>query len=136
MNTLSVFPHLLTFGFVVPFLLRITVGIIFIYFGYTKILKEKERRISFFNEIGFGRGLLLFWVVSFAEIIGGIFLVVGVFTQVVAIVLSIITIGAICTKIRKPDLLDNSLEFFILLLVALVSLLFLGAGFFAMDLLM
>lgn len=122
--TLGTFSDFLKFGFTTLFLLRIVVGIIFIYFGYTKIWKERKRRISFFNDIGFGKGLILFWVVSFVEIIAGIFLIVGFLTQIVAIVLSTIIIGAIYTKIRKPNLLDNSLEFFVLLLAVLVSLLF------------
>ncbi len=134
MNTLSMFPDLLTFWLIAPFLLRITAGSIFIYFGYTKIWKEKERRVSFFNKIGFGKGAVFFWLVSLAELIGGILLVLGFFTQVTAIILSLVILGAIYTKIRQPDLLDNSLEFFILLLAVLLSLLFLGAGFWAIDL--
>ncbi len=134
MNTLSMFPDLLTFWLIAPFLLRITAGFIFIYFGYTKIWKERERRVSFFNKIGFGNGSIFFWIISLAELIGGILLVLGVFTQATAIMLSFIILGAIYTKIRQPDLLDNSLEFFILLFAVLLSLLFLGAGFWAIDL--
>ncbi len=128
------FPDLLTFWLIAPFLLRITAGFIFIYFGYTKIWKERERRVSFFNKIGFGNGSIFFWIISLAELIGGILLVLGVFTQATAIMLSFIILGAIYTKIRQPDLLDNSLEFFILLFAVLLSLLFLGAGFWAIDL--
>ncbi len=134
MNTLSIFPSLFTFGLIAPFILRIVAGIIFVYFGYTKIWKEKERRVSFFNKIIPNNGIALFWVISVTEFIGGVFLTIGLFTQVVVIILSAITIGAIFTKIRRPDLLDNSLEFFILLLAVLFSLLFLGAGFWAIDL--
>ena len=134
MNTLSMFPDLLTFWLISPFLLRITAGFIFIYFGYTKIWKEKERRVSFFNKIGFGAGTVFFWVVSLVELIGGILLVLGLFTQVTALTLFFIILGATYTKMRQPDLFDNSLEFFILLLAVLLSLLFLGAGFWAMDL--
>ena len=134
MNTLSVFPDLLIFWLIAPFLLRITVGFIFIYFGITKIWKERERRVSFFNKIGFGTSVIFFWLVSIAELVGGIFLVLGLFTQLISLILSIIIIGAIYAKIKKPELLDNSLEFFFLTLAVLLSLLFLGAGFFAIDL--
>ncbi len=129
MNTLNIFPNLFAFGFVAVFLLRVTAGTIFMYFGYTKIYKDKERRVSFFNKIGFGKGKIFFWIVSLTELVGGIFLVAGFFIQVTALILSAIIMGAICTKIRKPNLLDNSLEFFVLLFIVLVSLLFLGAGF-------
>jgi len=134
MNTLSIFPDLLTFWLIAPFVLRITVGFIFIYFGVTKIWKERKRRISFFNKLGLGAGFMFFWIISTIELIGGVFLVLGFFTQIVSLILSIIIIGAIYAKIKNPALLDNSLEFFFLTLAVLFSLLFLGAGFFAIDL--
>jgi len=134
MNTLSMFPGLLTFWLIAPFLLRITVGFIFIYFGITKIWKERKRRISFFNKIGLGGEVIFFWIISIIELIGGAFLVLGLFTQIISLILLIIIIVAIYVKIKNPSLLDNSLEFFILTLAVLLSLLFLGAGFFAIDL--
>lgn len=128
MNT-TIFPGLITFWFVAPFILRVVAGFIFIYFGYTKIWKERERRISVFHTIGLGTGKISFWIVSLAELIGGIFLALGLFIQITAIILSLIITGAVYTKVRKPDLLDNSLEFFLLLLAVLASLIFLGSGF-------
>jgi len=128
------FPGLLTFWLIAPFLLRITVGFIFIYFGITKIWKERKRRISFFNKIGLGGEVIFFWIISIIELIGGAFLVLGLFTQIISLILLIIIIVAIYVKIKNPSLLDNSLEFFILTLAVLLSLLFLGAGFFAIDL--
>lgn len=134
MQTLSIFPDLLTFWLLAPFLLRVVVGLIFTYFGFIKIWKERDRRISFFKKIGFGAGVVLFWIISITELVGGILLMMGLFTQLVALILSIITIGAIYVKIRKPSRLDNSLEFFTLLLAVLLSLLVLGPGFWAIDL--
>ncbi len=134
MNTLSIFPDLLTFWLFAPFLLRTAVGLIFIYFGISKIWKEKDRKINFFKKIGFGTGIIFFWTVSILEIIGGLYLVLGLFTQPTALVLSLVVIGAIYSKIRHPESLDNTLEFFILLLIVLLSLIFLGPGFWAIDL--
>ena len=134
MNTLNTFPELLTFWLLAPFILRVVAGSIFTYFGYTKIFKEKERRISFFHKIGFGNGILLFWIISLSEIILGSLLIVGIFTQITVIILSIIAIYSIYITIKQPELLDNSLEFFVLLFAVLISLIFLGAGFWAIDL--
>jgi len=131
---LSIFPDFLTFWLVAPFLLRIAAGFIFIYFGISKIYKERKNKIEFFKKIGFGAGVIFFWIVSLIELIGGALLVVGLFVQPTAIVLSIIMIGAIYAKIRQPKLLKNTVEFFILLFAVLLSLLFLGSGFFAFDL--
>jgi len=134
MNTLSIFPDLLTFWLVAPFILRIIIGLIFVYFGISKIWKEKERKINFFKKIGFSTGVVCFWITSILEIIGGVFLILGLFIQPTALVLLLVVMGAIYSKIRHPELLDNTLEFFILLLAVLLSLLFLGAGFWAIDL--
>ena len=131
---LSIFPDMLTFWLVAPLLLRVSMGLIFIYFGVSKIQRGKDTRVSFFKKIGLGKGTLTFWIVSTLEIIGGGLLVLGLFTQLTALVLSIITMGALYIKIRRPKTLKNTPEFFILLLAALLSLVFLGPGFIAVDL--
>lgn len=117
MNTLSIFPDLLTFGLIAPLLLRVIAGFIFIHLGYKKVHKNKYS-----------------WIIPYAEIIGGIFLILGLFTQAVALILSFFILYTMYKKIRQPNLHNNSIEFFILLLTVLLSLLFLGAGFFAIDL--
>jgi uncharacterized membrane protein YphA (DoxX/SURF4 family) len=136
MNTLNIFPDLLTFGLIAPLLLRVTVGLIFIYFGIVKLLKEKEFKISFFQKIGLGlkSAIFFFWLVAVIEIAGGILLIVGLYTQAVTLALLTVTAGAMYAKTRYPQSMSNSVEFFILLFIVLVSLLFLGAGFFAVDL--
>ncbi|HEC30699.1 MAG TPA: DoxX family protein [Candidatus Yonathbacteria bacterium] len=134
MNTLSIFPDMLTFGLLAPFILRVVIGLIFIYFGVSKIWLEKERRVKFFKKIGFGAGIVFFWIISVLEIIGGVFLMLGLFTQPTSLVLMLIIIGAIYTKIRHPHLLDNTVEFYFLVLAVLLSLLVLGPGFWGIDL--
>ncbi len=116
---LNAFPYLLAIW---PIILRVIVGFIFVYFGITKIWKERSRRITFFKKVGFGTGIVFFWLISIVELIGGAFLVLGFFTQIVALILSLVIIGAIYTKIRHNELLDNTLEFFILLLAILIFL--------------
>ena len=136
MNTLNIFPELLTFYLLAPFLLRVASGAIFVYFGYTKIFRERARRIAFLQKIVFGGGggAAMFWIISLAELIGGALLVAGLYTQFAALALAVITLGALAVKLWKPKLLDNSVEFYVLLLAVLISLLFLGAGFWALDL--
>lgn len=120
---LSVFPSLFTFELIAPFILRVAVGFIFIYIAISKIKKtpyEKDDRFQY--------------ALFVTEAILGGLLVIGLFTQAVASLLSIITIGSICKKVKNPASSKNSLEFFILTLAVLLSLLFIGAGFFAFDL--
>jgi len=119
---LSIFPDLLTFWLVVPLILRVTAGLIFIYFGVSTIWKKRERSI------------LATWVTPAIEIIGGVLLVLGFLTQLAALILLVFVAGTVYAKIRRPNIFDNTLEFYILLLAVLFSLLFLGSGFFAIDL--
>lgn len=131
---LSIFPDLLTFWLAAPLVLRVSVGLIFVYFGAMKIWKERERRTSFFRDISFGTGILSFWFIAGIELVGGILLVLGLFTQIAALTLLPIAIGALYVKIRRPHLLDNTIEFYVLLIATLLALLVLGPGFFAIDL--
>jgi len=131
---LSIFPALFTFRILAALILRVAVGLIFIYFGISKIYKEKKRKISFFEKIGFGKGVTFFWIVSIIEIIAGILLVIGLLTQLVALVLLGILTYATYVKIRHPELLTNTLEFYFLAIAVLLALLLLGAGAFAIDL--
>ncbi|OIO32867.1 MAG: hypothetical protein COZ49_04090 [Candidatus Yonathbacteria bacterium CG_4_10_14_3_um_filter_47_65] len=131
---LSVFPSLFTFWIIAPLILRVAIGFIFVYFGVSKIWKEKKQKIGFFKKIGFGKGIVLFWIVSALEITGGVFLVFGFLTQLVVLVLLAILLYATYIKIHSPKLLTNTLEFYILALAVLIALLFLGSGAFAIDL--
>jgi len=131
---LSIFPSLFAFEFFAPLILRAVVGAIFVYFGYTKIYKDKVSKISSFESVGMKPAKMFFWASALLEIVGGLFLILGLYTQVAAAVLSIIIIGAIYMKIRKPAALSSGFDFLILILAVLVSLLFLGGGIWAIDL--
>ena len=71
---------------------RLIVGGIFITAGYLKIL-EMEGTINFFAQLGVPA--FLAYVVTYAELIGGVFLVLGLWTCISASVLSVIMLVAI-----------------------------------------
>lgn len=130
---LSIFPDLYTYQQFVPLLLRIVAGLIFISFAYAKLISNRSNRIAFFHSIGL-RPARLFWgITSLAELIGGIFLLVGFLLQPTALILAMISIIAAFIKMRRPTELTNSAGYFVLLFVMLVSLAFLGPGVFAVD---
>lgn len=131
---LSPFPILLSFGIIAPFLIRTLLGILYVRYGWFKIKKGRDVKAAFFEKIGLRPGAAFALAFGTVEIIGGIMLIAGFYTQIAALILSIIILGAVITKFRKPSALPADMDFYLLLLVATVSLLFSGAGALAFDL--
>jgi len=128
------FPELLAFGLLVPFIFRIILGILFVRFGYLKLTRDRNEKVLFFENTGLRPVKIFLYGSALFEIIGGIMFIVGIYTQIASIVLSIIMAGAVYIKMRNPSSLKNDLGYYILLFITTLSLLFLGAGLFAFDL--
>ena len=73
-------------------LLRLAVGAIFVYAGYSKLINMSQT-ITYFGMIGFGP--FWAWVASLVEFIGGILMIVGYGTQVAGILLLVTMIVAV-----------------------------------------
>ncbi|MFA6077994.1 MAG: DoxX family protein [Candidatus Paceibacterota bacterium] len=131
---LSVFPSFLTYGLVAPLILRLVLGGIFLSAGYLKIFKHRESTISMFKSANFPKPLFFMWLVAYTELICGFFLILGLWTQVSALLIAIISLGGLIIKLRKPSLLRQTTDFYIFALAIAISLLFSGAGFFSIDL--
>ncbi len=112
------------------FLLRVVLGIIFIYHGFPK-LKNLRATVDSFAGMGFRPGIFWALLVGIVEFIGGIFLIFGFLTQLVAIPF-IIEFIVIIIKVKK---LRNfsSFEFDLLILISFFVLLTVGGGKFAVD---
>src|SRR3990172_6382871 len=121
---LTLFPDLLTYSLIAPFILRVSLGLVLIYFSYLKFGKERMEKIAFFDSLGMKPGSFYVNMVGSIEFVGGILLVVGALIMLVATLI----------KWRRPQSLRNDIEFYILLFVVALSLVFLGAGFWAIDL--
>ncbi|MEK7568888.1 MAG: DoxX family protein [Patescibacteria group bacterium] len=135
MNTVSLFPSLLDYQMLGVFLLRVTLGLIFVYFWYEKITHQRTERIHFFEKLGMKPAVLYFALTAYTEGIAGTLLVVGLWTQGAAIATGTLMLLASILKFFKPNALPrNTIEFYIILSVVSFSLLFLGAGAFAFDL--
>ena len=68
------------------------------------------------------------------EILISIFLIIGLFTQLAALLNAIILVIKLGFKARDKAFLTDGINYYILLLVMAVSLIFTGPGFFAFDL--
>jgi uncharacterized membrane protein YphA (DoxX/SURF4 family) len=113
----NAFPTLMALGLLAPFIIRIVAGAAFLHLG------AKRVRVS-----GYMKGL------GILEIIGGALLILGLWTQVAALVLSIILVVKLIQKIDAGKFLSAGVNYYILLLALTLSLVLTGAGFLAFDL--
>ncbi len=115
MHPLSTFPSLLTFGLFAPLLLRLCVGSLILLFGFERY-KTSYKWAS------------IFYAVS------GVLLVLGLYTQLAAILGLIILRFDMWVEKKKSPVSRQYLLFDITLSIILISLIFTGPGFFAFDL--
>ena len=87
------FPQLTQFADLGLLLLRLTVALVFIPSGWSHVMKADERSKS----IGMSKGFTIF--LGVAEVAGGLGLAFGVLTQLAALGLILIMLGAIQKKI-------------------------------------
>lgn len=105
------------------FLVRAMAGIIFATHGIMK-LSSMEGTIAFFASLGFGA--FLAWAVAIIETVGGIALVLGVFSKIFGALLTIIMLVALI-KVKLPLGFVAS-EIDLMLLVTAIATLFNGCG--------
>ena len=115
MHPLSIFPSLLTFGLMAPFLLRLSAGALILIFGWERNQKQYKTQSIFYA-------------------ISGVLLVVGLYTQIAAIVGLILLRFDMWADKKTAPVSRECRIVDILLNVILISLLFTGPGFFAFDL--
>lgn len=130
---LSIFPELFTYSLVAPAILRIALGIIFLHIAYLKFFPERKARISFFSGLGFPAPRMWWALIAGIEFVGALLLLVGLFVQPAAIALALIIGIAGIIKLVRPAALRNDFSYYALLCITLISLLFLGPGFWAID---
>jgi uncharacterized membrane protein YphA (DoxX/SURF4 family) len=119
---LSLFPSLLAYEQVGPLIIRLVLGITLLYFGYEKLIKKGTSSGS--NAKSYGA----------VEVIIAIFLIIGLFTQLAALLNAIILIIKLGFKIGEKKFLSDGINYYILLLAMAIALIFMGPGFFAYDL--
>lgn len=134
---LNTFPNLLFLGLLSPFLIRITVGVVFIWIGYSYLFKDREIVLEQLKKRWPKGASSFMYFGGIFEIITGIFLFVGFLTQIASIAGILIALDALFVKIFYKDLdlvTKYNKLFYILLFITSLSLLFSGAGAFAFDL--
>ncbi|OHA17230.1 MAG: hypothetical protein A3C79_02820 [Candidatus Taylorbacteria bacterium RIFCSPHIGHO2_02_FULL_45_28] len=118
----SLFPYLFTYEQIAPLILRLILGITLAYFGYKKMRQRGKSSGS--NSTIYGA----------VEILVALFLIIGLFTQLAALINVIILVIKIGYKIRDRAFLTDGINYYLLLLIIAIAVIFLGSGWFAFDL--
>lgn len=117
---LSLFPTFLSWQQLSPLLIRLVLGAVLIYWSYRRLrtvpLATKSR------------------IVGIIDALLGILLVIGLWTQLAAILIGLDLIVRIVKKIRERSFLTEGVNYYLILLVLCISLLVTGAGWLAFDL--
>lgn len=130
---LNPFPELLTYGLLSPFILRVVVGFIFVNLGLLAFKGEKERWIVSLATLNIPNPKIAVKIFGAIEFIGGIMFLLGFYTQIAALVLALLTFAEAYVEYKDPTILKRNFVFYILILAITLSLLFSGAGAFAID---
>lgn len=119
---LSLLPELYNWSGFAPLILRVAVGLAFILQGLMLVWRPRLIRLPFIRLVGL------------IEVVLGALLFVGLFTQVVAILIMIELVGYIfINKLKLSDKTWTNTNILLLLAMAL-TILFLGPGLLAFDL--
>lgn len=116
-------------------LMRIVTGVVFFAHGYQKIFVQGVSSFAgFLSQIGMPAPNLLAPLVAAIELLGGLALILGLFTRWVAVPLAIVMLVAgVAVHWKQGFFLPNGYEYTLVLLAANVSLFLAGAGELALD---
>ncbi len=131
---LSIFPVALSYSMAVPLAFRLAAGVIFVVFGYENAIRSQEEKTTLAKRFNLKSLSAWLWVLIALEMVGGLLFIIGLFTQPVALVLSILSLAGAALKYKDAGTIPASLGFLLLLFLVTCSLLFLGPGFYALDL--
>lgn len=120
---LSIFPSLLTYEQISPFLIRLSLGAVFLFWAYRSLRANKSSNDTSLNKK----------IIQIIEGLLGIMLIIGLWTQLVALIVLIDLIVRLIDRIRGKAFLTDGVNYYLLLLIMAISLLVTGAGFFAFD---
>ena len=124
-----------------PLLLRIGIGVIFVMHGWQKFFDiGVSNYAAFIDSLGVPFTTVVAPVQSFVELVGGVLLILGVFTRFTVLPLIVIQIGAIWVLrsdigfiTPSPNPPGAGAELDTAILAGELCLLFLGPGRYALD---
>lgn len=139
MSALSL-PVAARLGSAAPLVLRLLAGIIMAWHGYQKLIGGPAAFGDVLESLGVPAPVLMGWVVTLVELVGGVFLIVGFLTRLAALLLTLNLVGAIylvkvdvgfITPTENPPLPGAELD--LALIACFLAILFLGPGRPSLD---
>ncbi|MDO8565547.1 MAG: DoxX family protein [bacterium] len=130
---LNLFPELLNYSLLAPFILRVVLGLIFLDLGVLKFKSEKQRWMASFETLGLRPSTLFVPLYGLLQVIGGLMLLAGLWTQVAALFFVISTGIELYIEWKAREVLKRDMVFYLLVFVISISLLLTGAGAYAFD---
>lgn len=108
------------------FIIRLGVGVVFIVHGLMKVV-DLSGTADFFGGIGLPIPLVFAVLVAAIELLGGIALIIGLYTQGAAILIAVVMIGAI-VLVKGAQGFIGAAELDFMLLTAAIGIALLGPG--------
>jgi len=131
---INVFPTLLSYGLFAPFLLRITIAIVFLVLGWSFVTTKRISLAAYFEANDYPLGSVLPWLLGSITLLTGIFFLFGFFTQVAVLISMYVLLNLMSIERREEKVLPYPQVFYLLMMIIATSLLFSGAGAFGIDL--
>lgn len=118
-----------------PFVLRVAVGAIFVMHGWMKLEGGIGGTAGFLGSLGFPMPAVFAMILIAAEVIGGAFLVLGLYTHLAAKILLVIPVVAFLTFHATKGFFVNAggYEFVMLIFAATFAVMVLGPGRWSLD---
>lgn len=115
--------------------LRVVVGIVFLAHGGQKLFVWGFGGVAgFLGQVGIPAPMLVAVVVTLVELLGGLALLLGLFTRWAAIPLAIdMLVAILAVHLKAGFFLPNGFEFALTLLAANLALILLGSGEASVD---
>lgn len=130
---LNPFPELLMYSSFGPFILRVILGLILIDLGILKFRGEKEGWLASFETLGLRPADFFLPFYALLQITGGVFLLIGFWTQVAALAFAIFSGVELYIEWQAGEILKRDMVFYLLIFIISLSLLVTGAGAYAID---
>ena len=117
---LSTFPTLLSWSELAPTMIRITLGLVLLYWAFKTFTSK-----SVISKDG---------AVAAIEALAGALLIIGLYTQIAALVIMVDLLVRSVRKIMSRAFFTSGINYYFILLIMALSLLVSGAGLLAFDL--
>ena len=119
---LSLLPDLLDFASIAPIFLRLALGGTFLGYGLRELFKPKYLPSSYARIVGTWDSLI------------GALLIIGLFTQVAALLAGLELIGYLIIRLANKTKMSIPIDYLLVMLAIALSLILLGPGLLAFDL--